>query len=268
MIEAIRKLALGFQLVYMGMLIIVIAVVVGGMSGIALQYAVQWGYIPIETMMQLMGILPIAMTACMLIGYIMGISGRYICTQTPEIAGKARADIRTSFTLEMTAFILNMANSMWDYLIPTLISVGIFPESLVLVGAVKSIVSIIGFILGISSNLYFVMYMRDLAAFVRGDDLSKRSEMLRGSIVSLLQLVFVTAGVAVAMLIVGLLANPDLMVVFGALGCALGLLYIAILVLSISVFFRYVRIVVAMPAILNAYNGPSDGQDGPGAVIA
>ncbi|NDH69754.1 MAG: hypothetical protein EBY22_18035 [Gammaproteobacteria bacterium] len=77
----------------------------------------------------------------------------------------------------------------------------------------------------------------------------------------MLQLSFVTAPIAVAMLIVGLMANPDLAI--GAMGCALGLLYITILVLSISVFFRYVRIVVAMPAVLKAYIGPTDTQNGP-----
>jgi len=268
MIEAIRKLALGFQLVYTGMLIIVIGVVVGLMSGIALPFAVQGGYIPVEAMMQLMGILPIAMAACMLIGYIMGIAGRYICTQTPEIAGKARADIRTSFSLEMTGFILNMANSLWPFLLPTLASIGILPESPSLVAGVYSVISVIGFIVGISSILYFVMYMRDLAGFVGSDDLSMRSEKLRRSIVSMLRLSLVTAAIAVAMLIVGLMANPDLAIVFGAMGCALGLLYIVILVQGIFVFFRYVSIVVAMPAVLKAYDGPTDEQNGPGAIIA
>jgi hypothetical protein len=145
---------------------------------------------------------------------------------------------------------------------------GILPESPALVAGVNSVVSVIGFIVGISSILYFVMYMRDLAGFIGSDDLSMRSEKLRRSIVSMLQLSLVTAAIAVAMLIVGLMANPDLAIVLGAMGCALGLLYIVILVQGIFVFFRYVSIVVAMPAVLKAYDGPTDEQNGPGAIIA
>ena len=268
MVEAIRKLALGFQLVYMGMLVIVLGVVIGLIGGFALPFAVNSGSIPIETMLQLMGILPVAMGACMLLGNLLGITGRYLCTLTPEIAQKARADIRTSFALEMIAFILNMTTSLWPYLLPTLASMGILPESPALVAGVNSVISVIGFIVGISSILYFVMYMRDLAGFVGSDDLSMRSEKLRRSIVSMLQLSLVTAAIAVAMLIVGLMANPDLAIVLGAMGCALGLLYIVILVQGIFVFFRYVSIVVAMPAVLKAYDGPTDEQNGPGAIIA
>ena len=264
MVEAIRKLALGFQLVYMGMLVIVLGVVVGLIGGFALPFAVNSGSIPIETMLQLMGILPVAMGACMLLGNLLGITGRYLCTLTPEIAQKARADIRTSFALEMIAFILNMTTSLWPYLLPTLASIGILPESPALVAGVNSVVSVIGFIVGISSILYFVMYMRDLAGFVGSDDLSMRSEKLRRSIVSMLQLSLVTAAIAVAMLIVGLNSqyigfNSLIMLMF----CALGLLYVAIFVQGIFVFFRYVRIVVSMPAVLKAYDGPTDTQNGP-----
>ena len=63
MVEAIRKLALGFQLVYMGMLVIVLGVVVGLIGGFVLPFAVYSWSIPIETMLQLMGILPLAMGA-------------------------------------------------------------------------------------------------------------------------------------------------------------------------------------------------------------
>ena len=261
MVEAIRKLALGFQLVYMGMLVIVLGVVVGLIGGFALPFAVNSGSIPIETMLQLMGILPMAMGACMLLGYLLGITGRYLCTLTPEIAQKARADIRTSFALEMIAFILNMTTSLWPYLLPSLASIGILPESLALLAGVNGVISVIGIIVGISSTLYFVMYMRDLSGFVGSDDLSMRSEKLRCSIVSMLQLSLVSAGIAVAMLIVGLMANPDLAI--GAMGCVLGLLYIVILVEGIFVFFRYVSIIVAMPAVLKAYDGPTDTQNGP-----
>ena len=264
MVEAIRKLALGFQLVYMGMLVIVLGFVVLLICEIVLPFAVQAGYIPIETMMRLVGILPIAMAACMLIGCIMGIAGRYICTQTPEIAGKARADIRTSFTLEMSAFVPIMVISIWKYLIPAIVILGILPESLDFVGSMKSIISIIGFILVISSVLYFVMYMRDLAAFVGADELSERSEMLRSSILWLLQLVFVTIIITFFILPFCLFILIPFGLVIGLPSiCGLGLLYVAIFVLSISVFFRYVRIVVAMPAVLNAYDGPSDAQGGP-----
>ena len=266
MVEAIRKLALGFQLVYMGMLVIVLGVVVGLIGGFVLPFAVYSWSIPIETMLPLMGILPLAMGACMLLGNLLGITGRYLCTLTPEIAQKARADIRTSFALEMIAFILNMTTSLWPYLLPTLASIGILPESSALLAGVNSVVSVIGFIVGISSILYFVMYMRDLSGFVGSDDLSMRSEKLRCSIVSMLQLLLVSAGIAVAMLIVGLMANPDLAI--GAMGCVLGLLYIVILVEGIFVFFRYVSIIVAMPAVLKAYDGPTDEQNGPGAIIA
>ena len=268
MVEAIRKLALGFQLVYTGLLVNALGVLVLLAFPFALPFAVKAGNIPIETMLQLMGILPMAMGACMLLGYLLGITGRYLCTLTPEIAQKARADIRTSFALEMIAFILNMTTSLWPYLLPTLASIGILPESPALVAGVNSVVSVIGFIVGISSILYFVMYMRDLAGFVGSDDLSKRSEKLRRSIVSLLQLSFVTAAIAVATLILNLLANPDLMIVVGALGLASLLMYVAILVVSIFRFFSYVSIVVAMPSVLKAFNRPAEAQDGPGAVIA
>ena len=73
MVEAIRKLALGFQLVYMGMLVIVLGVVVGLIGGFALEFAVNSGSIPVETMLQLMGILPVAMGACMLLGTFWGL---------------------------------------------------------------------------------------------------------------------------------------------------------------------------------------------------
>ncbi|MCY2949672.1 MAG: hypothetical protein NTZ71_15995 [Planctomycetota bacterium] len=261
MVKSISKLALGFRLVYMGMLVIVIGVVVGLVCGFALPLAVEAWNIPIKSILQITA--PVAMGACMLLGYFLGIIGRYLCTLTPEIAQKVRSDIRTSFALEMLAFILNMTTSLWPYLLPTLTSIGILPESTALVAGVNSIIFVIGFIVGISSILYFVMYIRDLAGFVGSDDLSMRSENLRRSIVSLLQLSFVASAMAVAMLIVGLMANPDLIIVFGYMGCALGLLYVAILLLSISVFFRYVRIVVAMPAVLNSYDGPTDTQDAP-----
>lgn len=266
MVEAIRKLALGFQLVYMGMLVIVLGVVVGLIGGFALPFAVNSGSIPIETMLQLMGILPVAMGACMLLGNLLGITGRYLCSLTPEIAQKARADIRTSFALEMIAFILNMYSSLQPLIQVRLIDVGVLPPWSNLLFNLRWAVSLIGFIVGISSIQYFVMYMRDLAGFVGSDDLSMRSEKLRRSIVSMLQLSFVTGAIAVAMLIVGLMANPDLEI--GAMGCTLGLLFIVILVQGIFVFFRYVSIVVAMPAVLKAYDGPTDEQNGPGAIIA
>ena len=263
MVEAIRKLALGFQLVYMGFLVILISVVVYYIVMFAVPYQFERGNITFEAMTQLRDILPVAMGACMLLGNLLGITGRYLCTLTPEIAQKARADIRTSFALEMIAFILNMTTSLWPYLLPTLALIGILPESPALVAGVNSVVSVIGFIVGISSILYFVMYMRDLAGFVGSDDLSMRSEKLRRSIISLLQLSFVTAAIAVAA-IVGLNSqyigfNSLIMLMF----CALGLLYVAIFVQGIFVFFRYVRIVVSMPAVLKAYDGPTDTQNGP-----
>ena len=268
MVEAIRKLALGFQLVYMGMLVIVLGVVVGLIGGFVLPFAVYSWSIPIETMLPLMGILPLAMGACMLLGNLLGITGRYICTLTPEIAQKARAYIRTSFALEMLALILNMYSSLQPLIQGALIDIGVLPPWPNLLFNIRWAVSMIGFIVGISSIVYFVMYMRDLAGFVGSDDLSKRSEKLRRSIVSLLQLSFVTAAIAVATLILNLLANPDLMIVVGALGLASLLMYVAILVVSIFRFFSYVSIVVAMPSVLKAFNRPAEAQDGPGAVIA
>ena len=263
MVEAIRKLALGFQLVYMGMLVIVLGVVVGLIGGFVLPFAVYSWSIPIETMLQLMGILPLAMGACMLLGNLLGITGRYICTLTPEIAQKARAYIRTSFALEMLALILNMYSSLQPLIQGALIDIGVLPPWPNLLFNIRWAVSMIGFIVGISSIVYFVMYMRDLAGFVGSDDLSMRSEKLRRSIISLLQLSFVTAAIAVAA-IVGLNSqyigfNSLIMLMF----CALGLLYVAIFVQGIFVFFRYVRIVVSMPAVLKAYDGPTDTQNGP-----
>ena len=263
MVEAIRKLALGFQLVYTGLLVNALGVLVLLTFPFALPFAVKAGNIPIETMLQLMGILPVAMGACMLLGNLLGITGRYICTLTPEIAQKARAYIRTSFALEMLALILNMYSSLQPLIQGALIDIGVLPPWPNLLFNIRWAVSMIGFIVGISSIVYFVMYMRDLAGFVGSDDLSMRSEKLRRSIISLLQLSFVTAAIAVAA-IVGLNSqyigfNSLIMLMF----CALGLLYVAIFVQGIFVFFRYVSIVVAMPAVLKAYDGPTDTQNGP-----
>ncbi|MFZ4644443.1 MAG: hypothetical protein ACOYNP_01675 [Gemmataceae bacterium] len=263
MVEAIRKLALGFQLVYMGFFVIVISVVLCYIVMFAVAYQFEHDNITFEAMAQLRDVLPVAMGACMLLGNLLGLTGRYFCTLTPEVAQKACAYIRTSFALEMLALILNMYSSLQPLIQVRLIDIGVLPPWPNLLFNLRWAVSLIGFIIGISSILYFVMYMRDLAGFVGSDDLSMRSEKLRRSIVSMLRLSFVTAPIAVAMLIVGLMANPDLSIVLGAMGCALGLLYIAILVLSISVFFRYVRIVVAMPAVLKAYIAPTDTQNGP-----
>ena len=261
MVEAIRKLALGFQLVYMGFLVILISVVVYYIVMFAVPYQFERGNITFEAMTQLRDILPVAMGACMLLGNLLGITGRYICTLTPEIAQKARAYIRTSFALEMLALILNMYSSLQPLIQGALIDIGVLPPWPNLLFNIRWAVSMIGFIVGISSTLYFVMYMRDLSGFVGSDDLSMRSEKLRCSIVSMLQLSLVSAGIAVAMLIVGLMANPDLAI--GAMGCVLGLLYIVILVEGIFVFFRYVSIIVAMPAVQKAYDGPTDTQNGP-----
>jgi hypothetical protein len=263
MVEAIRKLALGFQLVYMGFLVILISVVVYYIVMFAVPYQFERGNITFEAMTQLRDILPVAMGACMLLGNLLGITGRYICNLTPKIAQKACAYVRTSFALEMLALILNMYSSLQPLIQGALIDIGVLPPWPNLLFNLRWAVSMIGFIVGISSIVYFVMYMRDLAGFVGSDDLSMRSEKLRRSIISLLQLSFVTAAIAVAA-IVGLNAqyigfNSLIMLMF----CALGLLYVAIFVQGIFVFFRYVRIVVAMPAVLKAYEGPTDTQDAP-----
>jgi hypothetical protein len=107
MIEAIRKLALGFQLVYMGMLFYVLTIVINIVQKLILVFSPRFGFQrgdnSFETMLQMIGI---ASLACMLVGCVLGINGRYLCSLTPEIAQKARYNIRTSFALEMIAFIL------------------------------------------------------------------------------------------------------------------------------------------------------------------
>jgi len=57
----------------MGMLVIVLGVVVGLIGGFVLPFAVYSWSIPIETMLPLIGILPLAMGACMLLGTFWGL---------------------------------------------------------------------------------------------------------------------------------------------------------------------------------------------------
>lgn len=288
MVEAIRKLAIGFRVVYKGMLVLVVGVVVGLISGLYAQIEMKGGNMPVERMPQLMVILTVAMYACVLTGYLVLIFGRYLCTMTPKIAQKAHANIRASFVLEVVAFVINIVGVLSQYLLPAFVSMGIMPDSSRIVAIVNIVVLFMGFIVGVLSNLYFVMYMRDLADFVGNDDLSLRSK----SIIPTLNLVIFIACVAAFAMLISLsillpdpvslgslletpgaliflgccwgvlCCNPGL-IFLGGLGFTLGLLYIAPLALCVSIFVRYVRIVIAMPAVLNAYDGPSDAQGGP-----
>jgi len=264
-VKAIRKLALGFQLVCMGYLLVVVGLVISITSVFVLPEATKRGYISIETMKQLATTLPVAMSVCILIGYLMGIAGRYICVQSPEIAGETSARIRASFAVEVLELIVNMVNLTWLYLIPALVSYGILPElflfrqSLVLFFTIN-----IGFFLGIASNLYFVIYARDLADFVGSDNLSNQSEMARRLFASILVLVFTAIIMTAAVISFGMLIDRlDIWIVLGTSCCALGLIYVVIAALSILVFVQYLSVLVAMPSVLKAYDGPTDTQNGP-----
>jgi len=264
-VKAIRKLALGFQLVCMGYLLVVVGLVISITSVFVLPEAHKSGYISIETMKQLVTTLPVAMSACILIGYLMGIAGRYICVQSPEIAVETSANIRASFAVEVLELIVNMVNLTWLYLIPALVSYGILPESFLFSQPLVLFFTInIGFFLGIASDLYFVMYVRDLAEFVGSDNLSNQSEMARRSFASILVLVFTVIIMTAVVISYGrLIEKINIWFVLGACCCAPVLIYVFISALSIPVFFRYLIVLVAMPAVLKAYDGPTDTQNGP-----
>lgn len=268
MLESIRKLSLGFQLVYMGSLINVLCVVVDLTFGFALPInLINCGPFFVYIVSPLLSILLVAVGVCKLIGYLIGITGRYLCTMTTEIPQKARADIRASVTLEMIAFILNMITALLPYLLTTLAETSILLESHALFSDVYNIVSGFGSIALVLSLLYFVIYMRDLACFVGSDDLSMRSEKIRRLIVLLLQLSFVNVAIK-ALLIFDRIVMPNLVIVFVAMISALGFLKIVILVQGVFVSYRFIGVAVAMSAVLEAYNGPTNEKDSPGAIIA
>jgi hypothetical protein len=122
----------------------------------------------------------------------------------------------------------------------------------------------IGFFLGIASNLYFVMYVRDLADFVGSDNLSNQSEMARRLFALILVLVFTAIIMTAVVISFGMLIGRlDIWIVLGTSCCALGLIYVFIAALSILVFVQYLSVLVAMPSVLKAYEGPTDTQNGP-----
>jgi hypothetical protein len=245
MSEALRKVSTGFKLVYYGLVLVVLAVIVGivglavlvgaavgGAGGQAGGQAAAGGVIGL---MLLVGGLAV-------IGSIVGLVGRVHCLAIPDEAGSAKPMIVTSVVLEVISLlssVVNTADNVGGNFIPF---------------QVKTVAGGLGMIFSVVAAILFLLFIRSAAEYVRRPRLADTA-------MSVLWLWVATIGCYIAGIVVvivgvaagaaagggagrGAAGGPGAGAAGGA--CVGSLLMLTALVLGLVALVRYARLLTEM----------------------
>ena len=239
MSDALLKVSKGFKLVYIGLILIVLALVVGIVGAVVISRAVA-GANPgpggAAGALGVMEVLLWAVILLMLAGSITGLVGRFFCLAVPERVGAAKPMIIISVVLELVALgasVLNNANSLAGGRILPLTASAILGG----VGAVLSIVSAI----------LFLLFTRSVATYIRRYELADKAMSvlkLWGACVAcyLAALGFIVAGIVMAGA-----AGPGAGGGMGAGGACVGLILMLVtLVIALIALIQYATLLSGM----------------------
>lgn len=260
MSEALRKVSTGFKLVYYGLVLIVLAIIVGVVGaavivggavaggagqagGQAAGQAAAGGMVGLALVVGGMAI----------VGGIVGLVGRFHCMAIPDEAGSAKPMIVTSVVLEVIALlssIVNTADNAGGNFIPA---------------QVKMVTGGLGTIFSIVAAILFLLFIRSAAEFVRRPRLADTAMSVLWLWVGAVGCYI--AGIVVA--IVGVAAGAAAgnqggggAAAAGGGACIGGLLMLAALVIGLVALVKYARLLTEMSkATLRAANQAGDYDD-------
>jgi MFS family permease len=167
MSDALLKVSKGFKLVYIGLILMVLAFVVGvvgifavGGAMVAANPGPGGGAGALGLMAVVLGLVILLVLA----GSITGLVGRFFCLAIPERVGAAKPMIIISVILEVVALgasVLNNANSLAGGRILPL--------------AASAILTGVGAVLSIVSAILFLLFARSVATYIRRYELADKA---------------------------------------------------------------------------------------------
>ncbi len=239
MYQAFRKVSTGFKLVYAGLVIVVLAVVIGFLGGVVLGAAMAGGaagggaaagraaFGGAVVLLMAVGVIAI-------VGSVVGLVGRFHCMAIPDEAGSAKPMIVTSVVLELISLsvsVVNTADNAGANFLPAQVKM--------VTGGLTMIFSIVAAIL-------FLLFTKSVAEFIRRPRLAEDA-------MSVLWLWVSAAGCYAVGLAITLL-----MVAAGGGGVAAGgcigsIFMLTALVIGLVALVRYARLLTEMSAATLRY---------------
>jgi hypothetical protein len=253
MYDALIKVSTGFKLVYYGLVLIVLAVVVGMVGAFALGAGAAAGGGG-RGAVAAAGGLGLLVGGMAVTGSVVGLIGRFMCLAVPDRAGGAKSKIVVSVALEVVSLLISLANLADD------LGGNFLPAEFKMVGSGG------GLICSIIAAILFLLFARDLALYIRRSKLADDA-------MSVLRLWVAAVGCYIAgfgILLVGAWGAGPGAAGGGAAGmaCAGGLLALAGLVIAIIALISYARLLIGMSDAVRKYagkvryGGDEDGEDG------
>jgi hypothetical protein len=260
MTNSLLKVATGIKLVYVGLMLVVLAVVIGvfGMcvlggaiaaGGQGNPQAAQGGAAMVVGLGLVVGGLAV-------VGSIVGLVGRFYCLAVPEEAGSAKPMIMTSVVLEVVSLLISIvttADNVGGNFIPR---------------EVKTVTSGGGALFSIAAAILFLLFARSVAEFIRRDDLGRSAMTVLWLWVATFLCYIVGLGVAFAGVALGGgaaggAAQPQGPAVVAT--CAGGLLMLGALIFGLVALVMYARLLTGMSLAVRRFaEGEGYEADEPG----
>lgn len=214
------KVSKGLKLVYWGLVVVIIAGVLGFLGG---QAAGRIGETPLLVVRGIAEVIGF-------VGTIIGLVGRYYCLSTPPKARTAKSRITLSFVFAACAAVGSLVSSVGTFahlpLLPSL-----------LVGGVGSL-------LGIAGVIFFLLFAKALAEFIRRKQLADDAEGVLMLVYGILGCHVISLGVSVVIITIATGARDA--GGFAIAGCFGMLFSLAALVLSIMALIKGARLLTEL----------------------
>lgn len=218
---SLQKVAAGLGLIYMGLVVLLATIVIGGVIGGIMGAR---GELARAAPPQEFGMIALAIGGGALLGYVLNLIGTLRCMATPEESG-AKGLINATAALMVVSLLMILFN--------------FFAESPI-VGVVQRLVSLIG-------GVTFVIYLRRLAEFIGSERLARKAR----TILILLAVGVVLLVVIIAALVVAFAEFP----VHGgggppSLAIAAGVASLVLLIGGLITFVMYANLINAMRKVI------------------
>lgn len=216
------KVSKGLKLVYWGLVVVIIAGVLGFLGG---QAAGRIGETPLLVVRGIAEVIGF-------VGTIIGLVGRYYCLSTPPKARTAKSRITLSFVFAACASVGSLVSSVGTFAhLPLLPSI--------LVGGVGSL-------LGIAGVILFLLFAKALAEFIRRGQLADDADDVLKLVYGLLGCQVIGLGLSVVIVVITAGGWAEAAGGIGVVGCIAVVVGLAALVLSIMALIKGARLLTEL----------------------
>jgi hypothetical protein len=237
--DQLMKVSRGFKLVYIGLLLVIVAII--GIFVAALLFAVA-----IAGRRLGVGFMGIALIISMLLlswaGSITSLIGKVFCLAIPPRAGPAKQLIAVSIALEVVGQALSSLN-----MLGTIAHLNLDPT-------ISQILSMGGAMLSMSSTVLFLLFTKYAARFIRREDLADTAMSILWLFVTTIGCFLVGTVVMVVMTVVGVAGGAG---VGGATvgACFGGLIMLTGLIFALIALIRFISLMKEMNEVVARYAG-------------